>query len=135
MNLSAKRQLNRHLYRASVRTAACGTVLLVGAALLSGCAADKISTALASPPGQLFCAIQTGGGGTIVAGLINAEVTQAAPDAAPIAVLATGATKSAVDKACAAAGGIPVSPPANPAAAPQIAIPASATPAAPALTG
>lgn len=45
-----------------------------------------------------------------------------APGAAPIAIIATGAAKSYADWACAAAGGIAVSPPANPAAAPQLAV-------------
>jgi hypothetical protein len=83
---------------------------------------QTVNTALASPPGQLFCAIQTGGGGAVVVGLVNAAVSGAAPGAAPLAVIATGASKAFVDAACAAAKGIPVVPPANPAAAPQVAV-------------
>lgn len=89
---------------------------------LTACTTAQQQAALSSPAGQLFCAIQTGGGGAIVVGLINAELTGAAPGAAPIAVLATGATKAFVDGACAKAGGIAVSPPAVPAAAPQVAV-------------
>lgn len=108
-------------------------VLFAFLLFLVGCGADaqkKINDALASPAGQLFCAVQTGGGGTIVVGLINAEITGASPAAAPVAILATGATKQFVDGACASAAaqipgarvGIPVSPPADPVAAPKIAI-------------
>jgi hypothetical protein len=95
----------------------------------------QVQTALASPAGQLFCAIQVGGGGTIVVGLINAEATAAVPGAAPVAILATGAAKAQVDADCAAAGksaggtGLAVSPPANPAVVPQVAVVPPATPA------
>ena len=88
-----------------------------------------INSAFASAPGQLFCAIQTGGGGAIVVGLINGAVTGAAPAAAPIAVLATGASKNYVDNKCAEAAknvggtsGIPVSPPAEPTKVPAVAV-------------
>ena len=81
--------------------------------------------ALKSTPGQLFCAIQTTGGGTIVAGIVNASVTAAAPTAAPAAVIATGATKAFIDATCAQAAanaggiaGIPVSPPSSPTSSP-----------------
>lgn len=85
-------------------------------------AQTKIDTALASPAGQLFCAVQTSGGGAVVVGLVNAEIVGAAPGAAPVAVLATGASKAFVDAACAKAGGIAVSPPPVPAAAPVVAV-------------
>jgi hypothetical protein len=113
-----------------------GLLLAVGlGALLAACSAPKIIAALQSPPGQLFCAIQTSGGGTIVAGLISTAVTGVAPGAGPIAVLATNATVADVDGDCAkaamATGGVsavPVSPPAVPSAAPQVAIPSPASP-------
>lgn len=83
----------------------------------------------ANTAGQLFCAIQTNGGGMIVAGLIDAWASAQLGPAAPIAVIATGASKADVDALCAQAakntggtGGIPVSPPANPAAAPMVAV-------------
>lgn len=88
------------------------------AAALPACS----SAQLASPAGQLFCAIQTGGGGTVVVGLINAVVAGGAPAAAPLAIIATGASEDFVNKACAAAKGVPVSPPADPASAPKVAV-------------
>jgi hypothetical protein len=109
------------------------SIIAAGACLLalSACSSAQVQTALSSPAGQLFCAVQTSGGGTIVAGLIDAEATAAAGAAAPVAVLATGVAKAKVDADCAAAGGIAVSPPANPAAAPQVAIVTSAVVAKP----
>lgn len=98
-------------------------VALTCAALaLSACSSAQVQTALSSPAGQLFCAVQTGGGGAVVVGLIDAEASAAIPTAAPIAIIATGAAKATVDADCAKAGGVPVSPPANPAAAPQVAV-------------
>lgn len=96
-------------------------VALIAVALVA-CTAAKINQILKSPAGQVFCAIQTGGGGAIVVGLINAELSALAPVGAPVAVLATGASKAFVDGACAKAGGIPVSPPADPDAAPKVAV-------------
>ena len=92
---------------------------------LSACSASQqaaVTKAASSPTGQLFCGIQTQGGGAIVVGIIDAAATVALPAAGPVVALATGAAKSAVDATCAAAGGIAVSPPANPAAAPQVAV-------------
>jgi hypothetical protein len=89
---------------------------------LAGCTAAQLQSAAKSPAGQLFCAIQTAGGGAIVVGLINAEASAVVPAAAPVAILATNVSKAFVDSACAAAGGIAVSPPVNPAAAPQVAV-------------
>jgi hypothetical protein len=91
---------------------------------LAACTAQQNTAALQTPAGQLFCAIQTAGGGAVVVGLVNAEIA-AVPGAAPtvpLAVIATGMTKTLVDANCAAAGGIAVAPPANPAAAPQVAV-------------
>lgn len=99
-----------------------GAVLLMLGALVSLSACANVDQALSTPAGQLFCAVQVTGGGTIVAGLINAEVAGAAAAAAPLAIVATGATKAYVDAACLKAGGVAVSPPPNPAAAPQIAV-------------
>jgi hypothetical protein len=103
-------------------------ILALIAVALAACSATQVNTALQTPTGQLFCAVQTAGGGAVVVGLINAEATAAgvavpgvAP-AVPLAVLATGAAKATVDADCAAAGGVAVSPPANPTAAPQVAI-------------
>lgn len=91
---------------------------------LAACSAAQITSAASTPAGALFCAIQTAGGGAMVVSVVDAEASAAAPTAAPIAVIATGAAKSFVDNVCAAAGpgGIAVSPPANPAAAPQVAV-------------
>ena len=104
------------------------------ALMLAGCGATitapipaSVVKAAETPAGQLFCSIQTAGGGAFVAGLVDAEASAIAPAAAPVAVIATGATKAAVDAACAAAAtstgavsGVPVSPP--PAAVPSVAI-------------
>ena len=95
---------------------------------VSGCSQAQVNTALATPQGQLFCAVQTGGGGAVVVALVDASASAVAPAAAPVAVIATGATKAVVDADCAAAGGIAVSPPANPAAAPKLAVVVTATP-------
>jgi hypothetical protein len=96
---------------------------------LAGCSATRTEAALSTQPGQLFCAIATGGGDTIVAGLINAAAAGAGPAAGAGAVIATGAASSVVQADCAQAAanigakaGVPVSPPATPAAAPQIAV-------------
>lgn len=93
---------------------------------LMGCNAQQsqqLNTALASPAGQLFCAISTQSG-PIVVGLIQAKAGASA--AAPLAVIATGQTASYVNDLCKQAHGVPVSPPANPAAAPQVAVPVTA---------
>jgi hypothetical protein len=97
----------------------CALIALLG---LAGCSWAQVQTAVNSPAGQLFCAVQTAGGGAIVVGLIDAEASALAPAAAPIAIIATNAGKAIVDRACAAAGGIAVSPPPNPAWAPQVAV-------------
>ncbi len=89
---------------------------------LAGCTAAQVQSAVTSEPGQLFCAVQAAGGGAIVVGLVDAEATALAPAAAPVAILATNASKAFVDSACAAAGGIAVSPPSNPSVAPQLAV-------------
>ena len=101
--------------------------IVLVAIIAAGCSAAQVTADLQTPAGQLFCAIQTGGGGSIVVGLIDAEAS-AVPGAAPVAISVTGATKAAVDADCAAAAvatggtaGVPVSPPA-PAAAPPPAV-------------
>lgn len=83
--------------------------------------------------GQLFCALQTAGGGTIVAGLVDAAASAEAPTLAPIAIVATNATQTFVNNACTqaavntgAVAAVPVSPPASPATAPTIAVVKSA---------
>lgn len=104
------------------------SIILASLLALGACSTAQVQTALSSPAGQLFCAVQTAGGGTVVVGLVDAEASALAPSAAPIAIIATGAAKTTVDADCASAGksaggtGIAVSPPANPAAAPQIAV-------------
>lgn len=95
---------------------------LCTAAMLTACSQSQVQTALSSPAGQLFCAVQTAGGGTVVAGLIDAEASASTGPAAPVAIIATGVAQAQVNQDCAQAGGIPVSPPANPSTAPQIAV-------------
>ena len=103
-------------------------VMLVAAVglRLTGCAAPgatpTAAQAAGAQAGALFCAVQVAGGGAVTVALIDAGVSGAAPGAAPLAVIATGATKAFVDAACAKAGGIPVSPPPDPAAAPVVAV-------------
>ncbi len=115
---------------------ACFVVVLGAAGLVSCTAAQQaeLVAVLSTPPGQLFCALEKNGATTVV-GLIDAEASALVPGSTPVAVLATGALKATVDAECAAAAvsagaasGIAVSPPANPAAVPQLAI---ITPAAP----
>jgi hypothetical protein len=74
---------------------------------------------LSSQPGQLFCHIQLAGGGSVLAAIVDATATAAAPAAGPLVVVATGQTKAFVDDACTkaaqqtagAVSGEPVSPP------------------------
>jgi hypothetical protein len=101
-----------------MRTLILASVLLG----LGACSSAQLQTAASTPTGQLFCAVQTNGGGALVVAAIDAQASALAPAAAPVAVIATGATKAFVDSVCAKAGGIPVSPPANPAAAPSVAV-------------
>jgi hypothetical protein len=96
---------------------------LLALLLLPACSPTQqaqVNTTLASPAGQLFCSIQTSGGGQIVASVIDATASAALPGAAPAAVLVTNMSKGFVDAACAAAaasaggtGGVAVSPPAT----------------------
>jgi hypothetical protein len=86
------------------------------------------NTTLSKPAGQLFCALDKAGGQVIVS-LIDAEATAAAGVAAPVAILATGATATAVQNDCTAAAastgataGVPVSPPSNVATVANVAI-------------
>lgn len=104
-----------------------GGAICAGAAVIIvvGCTASQLQ----SPLGQLFCAITDSQGATFTAGIVEAAVTGAVPGLAPIAVIATNALASDVQADCAAAakstgakGGVPVSPPPNPAAAPTVAI-------------
>jgi hypothetical protein len=110
---------------------------LAAGLVLAACStqqADKATAALGTPAGSLFCAIQGAGGGSIIVSLVNAAATSgaaaagaSASAAVPLAILATDQTKRFVDLACAAAAGpgkvgVPVTPPADPAAAPRIAI-------------
>ncbi len=96
---------------------------VLGAALLTfALSACSTSTPQASAAGQLFCLIQQAGGGQAVVALVDAQVQAAAPTAAPVAIIATGATKAFVDAACAKASGVPTTPPADPAAAKAVAV-------------
>ncbi|CAM6031751.1 unnamed protein product [Sphagnum compactum] len=97
----------------------------------------SVTNALATPAGQLFCAINTNGGGQIVAGIVDASAQAANPAAGAAAVIVTGATQSMVQADCAAAAkaaggtaGVPVSTPAPGTVAAQttVAIPAAVTP-------
>jgi hypothetical protein len=100
-------------------------LLLAGGTLLCIAGCSSTGTSATSPvaqAGQLFCAVQTGGGGAVVVALIDAAASGAAPGGGQVAVIATNMGKAYVDEACAGAGGIPVSPPANPAAAPVVAV-------------
>ncbi len=112
-------------YPGTIFAAALIAVLLVVA--LTSCTAAQEQTALATPRGQLFCRIHQAGGGALVVALADASVMAAQPGAAPIAIMATGATKLYVDSACAAAapaGGtsVPVPPPTGPAVVPIVAV-------------
>lgn len=87
---------------------------------LAGCSTAQGDKALASQAGQLFCSIQTTGGGAVVVAVANAAAAGVAGPAAPLAVIATGASKAFVDAACARAAaalaapvGVPVPPPAT----------------------
>lgn len=89
---------------------AAGLVL----AALTGCAFLKAETGTTTN-GQLFCALSTGNGAALTVALVSAV-------SPGVVVMAMDATKDFVDAACAAAHGVPVSPPANPVAAPKVAI-------------
>lgn len=106
-------------------------VACLGLAACSPAQEAKLQAAAASPPGQLFCGIQTAGGGAVIAKIVQAAVAGAAPAATPAAVLVTGMSKEFVDAQCAAAaraaggvGAIAVAPPDAPAAVPTVAVPA-----------
>jgi len=113
-----------------------GLILTSAVALFfsTSCSPSSTSTTaslLQSNPGQLFCALQTSGGGAIVAALVDASVSTNPSTAAvaPIAVLATNQTKQFVDDACAqaakntsAVAGIAVSPPPATAIVPLVAV-------------
>jgi len=108
--------------------AACALV-----ALLSGCSPEQERTALATPAGTLFCAIHKSGGGTAVVALADATVGGGDLEIAPLAIIATGASKSYVDAACAAAAPAgataePVSPPGGPAVVPIVSVTPPAAP-------
>jgi hypothetical protein len=80
----------------------------------------QMTSALDTPPGQLFCKLQTNGGGALIVAVVNVAVSAYAAPVAPMAVIATGATKATVDQACNQAGGVPVPPPPDPASAPKV---------------
>ena len=123
-------------------TAGFGRVLSAALAAwaLTGCSPTQqtqVNTALNSQPGQLFCRVQTSGGGAIIVAVVNAAAVglswPAAPIAGPAAVIATGASKAFVDQACAdaakalaAPAAVPIPPPPDPASAPKVAVPVPA---------
>lgn len=97
-----------------------------------------VTTGLATAPGQLFCALQTAGGGTIVQSVVQAKMAGADPTAQVAAVLAMGAAKSVVDENCAkaaiaagAVAGVPSSPPLDGKAGVVAIVPAAGTPLTP----
>ena len=101
-------------------------IALAAIASLAGCSAAQnaaVTKAMGTPGGQLFCSIQTTAGPLIVAA-IDAQATALSPASAPVAIIATGLGKDAVDADCAAAGpgGTAVSPPPATAVVPQIAV-------------
>jgi hypothetical protein len=106
--------------KARVKARVKAHALVLALLPLGACSSAQVGGALArlGTDGQLFCAVAAKDG-PVVVGLIDAGAPLAGV-AAPAVVLAVGATKAYVDAACAAAGGIPVSPPAGP--APQVAI-------------
>ncbi len=91
-----------------------GGVGAMGLVIVAACSLPTPAAVAASPEGQLFCAIATSSG-PIVAALIDAASGGAA-------VIATNAASALVASECALAGGVPVSPPAVPEAAPVVAI-------------
>ena len=118
------------------RTLTALILAMAGAGSLVACSTTqqaKVDAAVAGAEasvahnGQLFCAVATKDG-PLVVGIIQAGATAAgvaipgAAAAQPLVVLATGAAKAFVDATCAAVGGLPVSPPANAATAPQVAV-------------
>jgi hypothetical protein len=90
--------------------------------LASACTQAQLNAAAETPAGQLFCAIATATG-PVVAGLIDATASALSP----VAIIATGATSAYVTAACAAAGGVAVSPPPNLADVPELAVVPPAT--------
>jgi branched-subunit amino acid ABC-type transport system permease component len=108
-----------------------GLVAGAGLAALAGCTVAqnaKVNTALSSPQGQLFCAVVIGGS-PIIMGVVQTASAAVGPAGEAAALLATGATSAFVQNACKQAAanvggtaGAPVSPPANPAAVPLVAV-------------
>ena len=105
-----------------LRAALPTIVLSVTFGAMTACAPTQqpgMGPVLSSQPGQLFCHIQLAGGGSVLAGIVDATATAAAPGAGPLVVVATGQTKAFVDDACmkaaqqtaGAISGNPVPPP------------------------
>ena len=87
---------------------------LTAALLLASCSPAENAKLKADVDrgGQLFCEVATPNGPAIV-GLIDGTVAVLAPEAEPVAIIATDATKAFVDAACAKVAGRPVAPPAT----------------------
>lgn len=105
--------------------------LLLNGAACTPAQTVKLDKATASPPGQLFCTLQTLGGGDLLVRLVQAGTQKlgASPETAAIAIIATNTAKKDVDDSCTRAAvaigadrGKPVSPPDNPATAQAVAI-------------
>lgn len=94
---------------------------LFGLALLAACTTTQMAASSASQQGRLFCAVHTVSGPLVVA-LVDASASAANPAAGAAAVVATGMAHDLVDAYCAAAGGVAVSPPPAPDAAPIMAV-------------
>jgi len=99
-------------------------LLSASALTLAACSAAQqsqvqstVDTAVVA--GQQFCAIESAAGPVVVQ-LVNALDSSA--------ITVTGKTASAVAALCAAASGIPVSPPPSPATAPVVAVVVPASP-------
>ena len=78
---------------------------IIAIALLASLGACSTSQ-LASPVGQVFCAIQTQGGGQIVVGLVDATATAETGAAAPIVAVGAAATQTALNAQCAKAAAV-----------------------------
>lgn len=115
---------------------ALAVLALAGA--LTACSQTQITAVAATAPGQLFCAFQLSGGGTMIAAMVDSAATATLSSAAPIAILATNQTKSFVDTACqqaalsiaGATSGVAVSPPSSSTTVATVAVSSTAVAAA-----
>ena len=75
-----------------MRLALTLSALLLLAGATSGCTSAQLS----SSAGQIFCHIQTQGGGSLVVGLVDATATATSGSASPIVTPAVGLTAAAM---------------------------------------